>query len=170
MNNYTSNYGNSHVRNNSYESNSTRETVNPQNAPSWSSSLYQLAELATPQTRIIAFILDAVLMAALLGVGWFIWFLMIAGRGTTPGHDLMGQVIVDAKTGKPASFGKIFIRECLIKGLLSMFLASVTMLINYIVDGAFLFRDDRRTVHDHLLGTKVVQSRRTALLDTLQSL
>ena len=126
--------------------------------------------LATPQTRIVAFILDAVLMGALLGVGWFIWFIMIAGRGTTPGHDLMGQVIVDRKTGQPASLGKMFIRECLLKGILSMFLASMTMCINYIINGAFIFRDDRRTIHDHLLGTEVVQQRSSLLYEKLESL
>jgi hypothetical protein len=51
-----------------------------------------------------------------------------------------------------------------------MFLASMTMFINYIVDGAFLFREDRRTIHDHLLGTDVVQSRTTSLLEKLKSL
>ena len=166
-NNYSSsNNSNSNHSNSNFarESGATGKSINRQSSP------YLSSELATPQTRIIAFILDAVLMGALLGVGWFIWFLMIAGRGTTPAHDLMGQVIIDVKTGKPASFGKVFIRECLVKGLLSMVLASMTMFINYIVDGAFLLRDDRRTVHDHLLGTKVVQSHRTALLDKLQSL
>ena len=131
---------------------------------------YSRSELATPQTRIIAYILDAVLMAALLGVGWFIWFVMIAGRGTTPGHDLMGQVIVDKKTGQPASFGKMIIRECFIKGILQMLLASFTMFINYLIDGALIFREDRRALHDHVMGTEVIQDRNSALFDKLQNL
>jgi uncharacterized RDD family membrane protein YckC len=126
--------------------------------------------LATPQTRIVAFILDAILMGLLLGIGWFIWFVMIAGRGTTPGHDLMGHVIIDRKTGQPASFGRMLIRECFLKGILSMFLASLTMFINYIIDGAFIFREDRRAIHDYLIGTEVIQERSSALFEKLQSL
>lgn len=156
---------------NNYSNNNYSDNKYSDNKCSENNLLHEArTELATPQTRAIAFILDAVLMGLLLGVGWFIWFLMIAGRGTTPGHDLMGQVIVDAKSGKPATFGKMFIRECLVKGILSMFLASMTMFINYIVDGAFLFREDRRTLHDHLIGTDVVQSRTTTLLEKLESL
>ena len=127
-------------------------------------------DLATPQTRIVAFILDAILMGLLLGIGWFIWFVMVAGRGTTPGHDLMGQIIVDRKTGQPLSFGKMLIRECLLKGILSMLLASMTMFISYIVDGAFIFRDERRALHDYLIGTEVIQERSSILFEKLQSL
>ena len=154
----------------SYAHQTSTERASTQRTSAQRPSSVHHSGLATPQTRIVAFILDAVLMGVLLGVGWFIWFIMIAGRGTTPGHDLMGQVIVDRKTGQPASLGKMFIRECLLKGILSMLLASMTMCINYIVNGAFIFREDRRAIHDHLLGTEVVQQRSTLLYEKLESL
>ena len=126
--------------------------------------------LATPQHRLISFILDAVLFSITFGVGWIIWFLAIAVRGTTPGHDLMGQKIVDHRTGRPLRLGRMLVREFLIKGIFTWLIASFTMCINYIVDGAFIFRDDRRTVHDLILGTDVIQDRNSELLKKLQSL
>ena len=128
------------------------------------------AALATPQCRLIAFVLDGALISITLGVGWIIWFIAIADRGTTPGYDLMGQTIVDHKTGKPLKLGKMLVRELLVKGVLAWIIASFTMFINYIVDGVFIFREDRRSVHDLIMGTDVVQDRSSAILEKLQSL
>ena len=134
------------------------------------STTHTRRNLASPQSRLVAYLLDAILMGATFGIGWFIWFLLIAGRGTTPGHDLMGQKVVDVITGIPLSVGKMFLRECIVKGILSMITASFTMFLNYLIDGAFIFRDDRRTVHDHLLGSEVIQERNSALFERLQRL
>ncbi len=145
---------------NSYNSNNS--------TPSFSPSPYR-NNLATPESRLVAYLLDAVLIGATFGVGWFIWLLLIGGRGTTPGHDLMGQKVVDIKTGETLTLGKMLLRECAVKGVLSMLIASFTFFLTYIIDGAFIFRDDRRTLHDHLLGTEVIQERNSAVLDKLKS-
>lgn len=128
------------------------------------------AALATPQSRIVAYLIDLILFGITFGVGWLIWFFMIAERGTTPGHDLMGQQVVSAKNGDPLSLGKMALREILLKGIFATVLGSMTMFLNYILDGAFIFRDDRRAIHDHLLGTKVVQARSSTVFDKLQNL
>jgi len=125
--------------------------------------------LATPQSRLIAYILDGAIFGCTLGVGWIIWFFTLAGRGTTPGHELMGHQVRDIRTGLPASAAKMVIRECIVKGVISWTLASFTALLNYVIDGAMIFREDRRAVHDHLLGTEVVQIRKETIFEKLRS-
>lgn len=128
------------------------------------------ASLATPQSRIAAFFIDLTLFGVTFGVGWLIWFFIIAERGTTPGHDLMGQVVVNGKTGEPLSLGKMVLRELLLKGLLASILGSMTMFINYLIDGGFMFRADRRALHDYLVGSEVMQMRSSTILEKLQRL
>ena len=124
--------------------------------------------LATPQSRLIAYILDVFIFGSTLGIGWILWFSVTAKRGTTPGHDLMGHEVRDTRTGHPASVFKMFLRECFVKGIVSWLLASFTFLLNYLVDGAMIFREDRRTAHDHLLSTEVIQMREITIFDKLQ--
>jgi len=125
--------------------------------------------LATPQSRLIAYILDGAIFGCTLGIGWIIWFFSLAGRGTTPGHELMGHQVRDIRTGLPASAAKMVIRECIVKGVVSWTFASFTLLLNYVFDGAMIFRQDRRAAHDHLLGTEVIQVRALTIFDKLQS-
>jgi uncharacterized RDD family membrane protein YckC len=126
------------------------------------------ATLATPQSRLIAYVLDGFIFGCTLGIGWFLWFCITATRGTTPGHDLMGHEVRDTRTGLPASVFKMFLRECFVKGIVSWTLASITFLLNYLIDGAMIFREDRRTAHDHLLRTEVIQVRDITIFDKLQ--
>ena len=51
------------------------------------------AELATQGRRLAGFILDALLFIFTLGLGWLIWFLVIAGRGQTPAKQIIIQKI-----------------------------------------------------------------------------
>jgi uncharacterized RDD family membrane protein YckC len=124
--------------------------------------------LATPQSRLVAYLLDGAIFGFTLGIGWFIWFCLTAKRGTTPGHLLMGHEVRDVRTGLPASVLKMFLRECAVKGIVSWTLASFTLFINYLIDGAMIFRQDRRAAHDYLLGTEVIQVRENTILDKLQ--
>jgi uncharacterized RDD family membrane protein YckC len=138
--------------------------------PAKSSTSAGRNHLATPQTRLIAFVLDGILFSLTLGIGWLVWFFIVAQRGTTPGHDLLGHEIVDHATLKPVGIGKLALRELVVKGFLSWLLASFTLFINYIVDGALILREDRRAGHDLLLGTVVIQVRSTPLLEMLEGL
>jgi len=112
---------------------------------------------ATPQSRLIAFLLDAVIFGFGLGIVWIIWFITLAEKGTTPGHYLMGQVIVDAHSGEIFGWKKMVVREVLIKGLLHWILGGFLFMANYIVDASFIFTSTQRTLHDLMVGSQVIQ-------------
>ncbi|TRZ54320.1 MAG: RDD family protein [Streptomycetaceae bacterium] len=112
---------------------------------------------ATPQSRLIAFLLDALIFGFGLGIVWIIWFITLAEKGTTPGHYLMGQVIVDSKSGEVFGWKKMVVREVLIKGLLQWILGGFLFMANYIVDSSFIFTSTQRTLHDLMVGSQVIQ-------------
>lgn len=125
-------------------------------------------ELATPQSRLIALLLDALIFGLGFGVVWIIWFITLAERGTTPGHHLMGQVVVDADTGVPLGWKRMAIREILIKGVLHWILGSFLFMANYIIDGAFIFTSTQRTLHDLAVGSQVIQRSDKTILRKLK--
>jgi uncharacterized RDD family membrane protein YckC len=118
----------------------------------------KIGELATPQSRLIALLLDGLIFGLGFGVIWLIWFITLAERGTTPGHHLMGHTIVDVKTGKALGWKKMVLREVFIKGVLHWVLGSFLFMVNYIIDGVFIFTASQRTLHDLLVGSHVIQS------------
>jgi uncharacterized RDD family membrane protein YckC len=113
--------------------------------------------LATPQSRLIALLIDVLIFGLGFGVVWLVWFITLADRGTTPGHHLMGQVVVDAHTGQSFGWKKMVVREILIKGILHWILSSFLFMANYIVDGAFILNRNQRTLHDLVVGSQVIQ-------------
>ena len=129
----------------SYQKGSNRSAVNT------------LGALATPQSRLIAYLIDFAVFGFGLGVIWIIWFITLAEKGTTPGHYLMGQIVVDAKTGQRFGWKKMVIREILIKGLFNWLLGSVVFMANYIVDASFIFTSRKRTLHDLMVGSQIIQ-------------
>ena len=122
-----------------------------------SSRAEKYGPLATPQSRLIAFVIDAAIFGFGLGIVWIIWFITLAEKGTTPGHYLMGQVIVDAKSGEVFGWKKMVVREVLIKGLLHWILGGILFMVNYIIDASFIFTSSRKTLHDLMIGSQVVQ-------------
>jgi uncharacterized RDD family membrane protein YckC len=84
--------------------------------------------------------------------------LLIALRGQNLGKLLVGARVVRADTGAPAGF---------VRGVLLRFALPVTLifllnvlfplgLLFLLIDYAFMFREDRRCLHDLIAGTKVV--------------
>lgn len=125
--------------------------------PISSSRVEKYGPLATPQSRLIAFVIDAAVFGFGLGIVWIIWFITLAEKGTTPGHYLMGQVIVDAKSGEVFGWKKMVVREVLIKGLMHWILGGFLFMVNYIIDASFIFTSSQRTLHDLMIGSQVIQ-------------
>jgi uncharacterized RDD family membrane protein YckC len=113
--------------------------------------------LASAGARLGAHLMEGLLALVTLGIGWLIWSLVEWGKGTTPGHKVLKQYIVDEKTGKTFSWGRMALREVVIKGLLCGVLYVVTFSVFYFVDSLMVVRDDRRTIHDRISGSLVVQ-------------
>jgi uncharacterized RDD family membrane protein YckC len=116
------------------------------------------AELASIGRRLGAIVFDIVIELFTLYIGWFIWFLIVCGRGQTPGKQLLG--IYAASVHDPErrlSWGSMFLREFVIKGLLfGWVLSMISGGIVGIFDYLWAFWDGsgyRQTLHD-----KVIQS------------
>ena len=114
-------------------------------------------ELASPGARLGSHLLEALLAIFTLGIGWLVWSFAIWGQGTTPGHKILKQYIVNEKTGKDFTWGQMFVREFLIKGVLVPLLSAFSFGIVYLVDSLMVTRDDRKTLHDRICGSIVVQ-------------
>ena len=114
-------------------------------------------ELATSGARLGSHLLEALLAIVTLGIGWLVWSFVIWGQGTTPGHKILKQYVVNDKTGKDFTWGQMFVREFLIKGLLVPLLSAFSFGIVYLVDSLMVTRDDRKTLHDRICGSIVVQ-------------
>jgi hypothetical protein len=61
--------------------------------------------------RGLALVLETALFFITLCIGWYVWLLFTAPRGTTPAKQMLGLVIARAETGRVASAGRVWIRE-----------------------------------------------------------
>jgi uncharacterized RDD family membrane protein YckC len=113
--------------------------------------------MATPGARFGSYLMEYLLLIVTLGIGWLVWSLVVWKNGTTPGHQVLKQVIVDEKTKQPLSWGRMALREVLFKGLVGAFLAIISFGVFFVVDSLFVTRDDRRTIHDRMSGSLVIQ-------------
>ncbi len=69
---------------------------------------------ANPRHRLAGLLLDIALSWITLGIGWFIWSLIVWGRGQTPGKQIVKLRVYDKKTGRPVRWGHMLIRQYLI--------------------------------------------------------
>lgn len=96
----------------------------------------------------------------LLGVFGLIVFVVLHGyllatQGQTIGKRLVGTKIVSVKTNKILPFGKIL----LVRYLPITIAAQIPLIGQFliIIDYLFIFRNDKRCIHDLFAGTKVVR-------------
>ena len=134
-----------------------RSSLNGMTTPIENNTLSSTEPRASAGGRLGSHLLESSLAVITLGIGWVIWSLIVWGKGTTPGHQILKQYVVDEKTGETFGWGRMAVRELLIKGLLCGFLYVVTFSIFYFVDSLMVVRDDRRSIHDRISGSLVVQ-------------
>src|SRR5688500_16556596 len=82
---------------------------------------------------------------------WQLW--MLATKGQTIGKKLMSLRIVKTDTGRNGGF----VPNVLLRALVGQGLLGVIPLYG-LVDALFIFRDDRRCIHDMVAGTTVVKA------------
>ena len=116
--------------------------------------------VADVAVRFGCWVLEAVLAIVTLGIGWFIWWLVLLGQGLTPARQILKLKVIDINTKLPVSSGQAFVR-----GFVVYFLAfSIgTFVINLIVVGLgtlallisalLVFRSSRQTLWDQMTNT-----------------
>lgn len=90
----------------------------------------------------------------LIFMGIQLFFLIRDGQ--TLGKKAFSIKIVDANSGKPASWATLIFMRGLFSGVLSVIPYVGT--IYALVDALFIFRADKRCIHDHMAGTIVVNA------------
>ena len=76
---------------------------------------------------------------------------LLATSGQTIGKRVMQIRVVDARTGRYPGWVRLVILRAYVNGLF----AAATFGLYGLVDALFIFRDDRRTLHDRLARTRV---------------
>ena len=107
-------------------------------------------EYASPVRRMFADILDTVLFFLTLVIGYIIWWLIVLGRGQTPGKQLLGIQAVK-RDGYPSGWGNTFVRE-VVKNVAHAFV------IGFFADLILLLMDDdeHRSLSDRVASTVIV--------------
>lgn len=102
------------------------------------------------------------LLLLLPAVGYLVWWLIVLGRGQTPGKQLMSIRVIRAD-GRASGWGWTFLREFGVKGVLVnavSWLSAGVGLIVWIGDLLWAFWDkDRQTLHDKIMKTVVIDER-----------
>lgn len=120
-------------------------------------SVEVVQRLASPQARLGAYLVDIGLAIVTLFLGWFIWSMFTWQTGQTPAKRLMKQVVVSAKTGQPFTWVQMLLREAVVKWAAGGLTSGASNGITFVIDSLFVFREDRKTVHDLIVQSKVIQ-------------
>lgn len=98
---------------------------------------------------------NSVGVMTLLALGYFIWALILFGRGTTPGKRLLGMWVIK-ESGQRAGFGTMLFREWIGK-----WVSGILLGLGYLW---VLIDDDRQGWHDRFASTYVISRRRHAAI------
>jgi len=112
-------------------------------------------QLVSAGGRLGALLLDILLVMVTLWIGWFIWAMFTWADGQTPAKRLLGHVVADATTGEAFDWGRMALREFVVKGLLGWFLNVISISIYFWVDAFMVLGDRQRTAHDRIAGSIV---------------
>jgi uncharacterized RDD family membrane protein YckC len=123
--------------------------------------------LATFQHRLGAYALDLTLTFLTLGIGWFIWSLIVWGQGQTPAKKILKlRVYAADNTQRPATWGHMAVRELLLMmaigiaaGVLNLFtfiVGTIGIIAWYVMEVVWYYTKGQRTLRDTLVKTLVV--------------
>ena len=106
--------------------------------------------MASRLSRLGAAIVNVLLIVLTLGIGWVIWWFIVAPRGQNPGKAVVGLRVIKTN-GEAATTSTMFVR-----GLVGWVLGAA---IPVPLDSAWLLWDrDAQTLHDKLASTVVVRA------------
>ena len=112
-------------------------------------------QLSSLGKRFGNFLLGIVLIFVTLGIGYLIWAFIAYGRGQTPAKQLLNMYVVDERTGRPATWGVMFLRGWIIDGLLGQ----ITFGVFGLVSALWIFSGDtHQRLTDKIVKTIVVDA------------
>lgn len=77
--------------------------------------------------RLLAYLLEAVLVMITLLIGWLIWAAIISGSGQTPAKQLLKLRVIDAQDSRPLGFARMFFMRGIVAGIIGSIAISVTL-------------------------------------------
>jgi uncharacterized RDD family membrane protein YckC len=99
--------------------------------------------------RLISWLVSGLILIFTLGIGWLIWWFIVAGRGQNPGKAVCGIRVIRTN-GDAVRTGGMFVR-----GLAGILCG----IIPFYIDELWLLWDrDAQTLHDKLVNTVVVRA------------
>lgn len=114
--------------------------------------------LASPGRRLAAYLRDGLIVILTLGLGALVWSLIVWNDGRTPGKQLLGLRVVDAVTGQPAGWGRMFLRIVVYQATVIGLVGMITFGIATLVGHMWLLWDQRRqNLYDKMASTLVVR-------------
>jgi uncharacterized RDD family membrane protein YckC len=116
--------------------------------------------LSSPARRFGGYLLEGLLVVVTLGVGWFVWSLVVYGRGQTPAKQVLRMRIVSLQSGRPANWGRTLLREWIAKPVAGI-LSWLTLGIAYFW---LLWDGKNQELWDKMVGTIVVTDRHGQLV------
>lgn len=118
--------------------------------PQLSFAMPQGAELASVGRRIGGYFMELLLMIVTLGIGYFIWLLVVWARGQTPGKQVLGMYCYRPSTSSTASWGYMLLRW------FGQVLESFVPLGFVVTSIMMIVSDEHKALHDHIAGTVVL--------------
>jgi len=106
--------------------------------------------MASRLARLGSWLVNGILLFLTLGIGWVIWWFIVAPRGQNPGKAVVGLRVIRTD-GRAVSTGYMFLR-----GLVGIVLGFIPL---YLDELWLLWDKDAQTLHDKVAGTVVVQAR-----------
>jgi hypothetical protein len=138
--------------------------VTPAGPPPGSSPVYSPhglplpagVSLSSPGKRFGGLLLSLLLMIVTLLIGYLVWAVIAWSKSTTPAKQLLGMKVIDAKTMRPATTGKMWLRQFVFAFVFGI-INSITFGIFGLVDGFMIFGGDKRQrLLDRMVDTYVV--------------
>jgi uncharacterized RDD family membrane protein YckC len=102
--------------------------------------------------RILAWLLNGLILVFTLFIGWLIWWFIVAPRGQNPGKAIIGLRVIRAN-GNAVTTGGMFVR-----GLVAQIFGLVSLV--FLIDNFWMFFDrNAQTLHDKTVNSVVVKAK-----------
>ena len=109
-------------------------------------------QMAARGERILSWLLNIILFVVTLGIGWIIWWFIVAPRGQNPGKAVTGLRVIRAN-GDAVTTGGMFVR-----GLVGIAFELVSGIASLVDDLWMLWDKNAQTLHDKVVNSVVVKA------------